>query len=243
MVPSLYVFMDSLPVSSNGKLDRKQLPEPIEAERAIAQYVAPRNDVEQILADIWSAVLQVPQVGIDDDFLGLGGDSILSIQVTSRASQVGIPVVQLFQARTIRALVRMCEPQADAWASTRLPNIADDQKTAREMAVSPPNQADQTLPVTTPFCLVSEEDRLRLPDDAEDAYQLSRMQAGMVSEQRLRPDAAIYHNISSYKVRMPLNRVKLEHAVAELVRRHPMLRTSFHLEGFSEPRRRLPSKI
>jgi amino acid adenylation domain-containing protein/thioester reductase-like protein len=237
MVPSLFVFMDALPVSSNGKLDRKRLPEPTEAKRASAKYIAPRNEVEQTLADIWSAALRVPQVGIDDDFFGLGGDSILSLQVIARARQSGVQItpLQLFQARTIKALACMRTPQADDPAWSESPNFADSQKTVLAVECTPSSQADQALPVTSPFTLISEEDRLRLPDDAEDAYRLSRLQAGMVFERQLHPGDAIYHNISSYPVRMPLNRIKLEHAVAELARRHPMLRTSFHLEGFSEP--------
>ncbi|TKJ71209.1 non-ribosomal peptide synthetase [Pseudomonas sp. CFBP13509] len=105
MVPAHLIVLDSMPLTANGKLDRRALPQPNpEANRQ--QYVAPRNELESTLAAIWCAVLNVQQVGLDDNFFELGGDSILSIQVVSRARQAGIHFSprDLFQHQTVQTL-------------------------------------------------------------------------------------------------------------------------------------------
>ncbi|MBD8481710.1 non-ribosomal peptide synthetase [Pseudomonas coleopterorum] len=88
MVPWRLVPLEAMPLSANGKLDRKQLPTP-EGQVAVEAYVAPRSEVERALASIWAEVLGVEQVGVADNFFELGGDSILSLQVISRARQAG----------------------------------------------------------------------------------------------------------------------------------------------------------
>ncbi|MET0136113.1 MAG: amino acid adenylation domain-containing protein, partial [Kibdelosporangium sp.] len=87
MVPAAFVSLERLPLTISGKLDRRALPDP---EFKIGEIVRPRTPVESVLAEIWADVLGVPQVGVEDDFFGLGGDSILSIQVVSRARQAGL---------------------------------------------------------------------------------------------------------------------------------------------------------
>jgi amino acid adenylation domain-containing protein/non-ribosomal peptide synthase protein (TIGR01720 family) len=82
MVPAQIMCLTRMPISPNGKLDRKALPEP---QFQVEQYVAPRTEEEALLAQIWGEVLQVEQVGLSDNFFELGGDSILSLQVISRA--------------------------------------------------------------------------------------------------------------------------------------------------------------
>src|SRR5439155_13942464 len=90
MVPQAFVVLDAFPLSPNGKLDRKALPAPDPSALAAVGYVAPRTDAERVLAGIWAEVLGVAQVGVEDNFFELGGDSILSIQVVSRARQAGL---------------------------------------------------------------------------------------------------------------------------------------------------------
>jgi amino acid adenylation domain-containing protein/non-ribosomal peptide synthase protein (TIGR01720 family) len=88
MVPSAFVVLDALPTTSSGKLDRRALPAPDFAPAA--GYVPPSNPVETALAGIWAEVLGLPRVGVRDNFFELGGDSILSIQIISRARQQGL---------------------------------------------------------------------------------------------------------------------------------------------------------
>ncbi|WP_422422230.1 amino acid adenylation domain-containing protein, partial [Pseudomonas sp. GZD-222] len=88
MVPAQLLFIEQMPLSPNGKLERKALPKP-DASRVQKAYVAPRNALEQQIAVIWQDVLKIERVGLADNFFELGGDSIISIQVVSRARQAG----------------------------------------------------------------------------------------------------------------------------------------------------------
>ncbi len=110
-VPFGLVQLDALPLSANGKVDRRALLQ--FAEPAVAtnnEYVAPRTEVEEKLAAIWRDVLRVPQVGIDDNFFDLGGNSLLAGQAIARvrrALKVHAPITWLFDAPTVRALAEM----------------------------------------------------------------------------------------------------------------------------------------
>ncbi|WGT29240.1 non-ribosomal peptide synthetase [Pseudomonas marginalis] len=104
MVPTHMVPLAKLPVTANGKLDRKALPLPDATPQQA--YIAPQDDLQKALAAIWSDVLGVEQVGLDDNFFELGGDSIISIQVVSRARQAGFRLSprDLFQYQSVRSL-------------------------------------------------------------------------------------------------------------------------------------------
>jgi acyl carrier protein len=105
MVPAALVPLDALPMTPNGKLDRRALPAPeLGAGRA---SVPPRDDVEAVVAAIWSEVLEVPAVGVFDSFFDLGGHSLLATQVISHvreALQVEVPLRALFEDPTVAAL-------------------------------------------------------------------------------------------------------------------------------------------
>ncbi|HKH49292.1 MAG TPA: amino acid adenylation domain-containing protein, partial [Thermoanaerobaculia bacterium] len=105
MVPGLFVTLAALPRTGSGKLDRRALPARVRAETDV-DFVAPRTPGERLLARLWSEVLGVERVGVHDNFFALGGDSILSIQVVSRANQAGLRLSprQLFEHPTIAGL-------------------------------------------------------------------------------------------------------------------------------------------
>ncbi|MGE7955443.1 non-ribosomal peptide synthase/polyketide synthase [Pseudomonas sp. NPDC089530] len=104
MVPTYLVPLAKLPVTANGKLDRKALPLPEAASQQA--FIAPEDALQKALAAIWGEVLGLEQVGLEDNFFELGGDSIISIQVVSRARQAGIRLSprDLFQYQTVRSL-------------------------------------------------------------------------------------------------------------------------------------------
>ncbi|MBZ4336731.1 condensation domain-containing protein, partial [Corallococcus sp. AS-1-12] len=127
MVPGAVVVLESLPLNSNGKVDRKALPEP-EAQKAGSTYEAPRTEVEAQLAAIWAEVLRVPQVGVKDDFFALGGHSLLATQVVSRVrAETGaeLPLRALFEAPTVEALARRLEKAGRAKAPALVPVSRD----------------------------------------------------------------------------------------------------------------------
>ncbi|HEY0638938.1 MAG TPA: amino acid adenylation domain-containing protein [Pseudonocardiaceae bacterium] len=208
MVPGVVVFLDELPVTANGKVDRRALPEPQRHRPELAGgLVEPRTPVERRLAEVWAEVLDVDRVGVHDSFFDLGGDSIRSLQVLGLAKSRGLEF-------TLRDLFRT-------------PTIAELAGGTREVAV--------TATVREPFSLVSERDRAALPEGLVDAYPMSVLQAGMVFHMRLDPENLPYHNVNSFHLRAPYDAALFDRAVHDVVERHPILRTEFDLTRYSEP--------
>ncbi|NCQ89332.1 MAG: amino acid adenylation domain-containing protein [Microcystis aeruginosa LG13-03] len=131
MIPSAFVTLETLPLTPNGKLDHRALPEPNLRGEIELNFVAPRNLEEEILATIWSQVLRVEPVGIYDNFFELGGDSILTIQIITRARKAGLELTpkQLFTHQSIAEL---------ATVATRV----TESQTEPEIVNPPPPEAD-----------------------------------------------------------------------------------------------------
>ena len=108
MVPALFVELPALPLTSNGKVDRRALPAPAEdAAEAARNYVAPRTPLEVEIAGVWAEVLGQERVSVDDNFFALGGHSLLAMRVVARLAEVlpvRLPMAALFEARTVAAL-------------------------------------------------------------------------------------------------------------------------------------------
>ena len=116
MVPSRLVLVDALPLTTSGKLDRKRLAElPMPEHERSDVFVPPRTDDERLLAKIWADVLGVDRVGVDDNFFGLGGDSIQAVIVLTRARECGleIGVAQLFRTPTVAELAKTAAKNPD----------------------------------------------------------------------------------------------------------------------------------
>jgi acyl carrier protein len=108
MWPTQYAVVEKIPLTANGKVDRKGLPE-VGSERPETgeKYIAPRNEVEELVAGIWEEVLGVEEVGMEDNFFELGGHSLLATQVVSRIREifkVDIALRRLFERPTIGGL-------------------------------------------------------------------------------------------------------------------------------------------
>ncbi len=208
MVPTQWMLLDALPLSPNGKLDRKALPVP-EQHVAAHAYVAPRSAVESQLAAIWQDVLRVEQVGIKDNFFELGGDSIISIQIVSRARQAGIALGprDLFEQQTIANLAGIAVTGSAA------------QPAVQRIQIDPMQRA--SLPVAE--------------SDIEDVYPLSPMQKGMLFHTLEDSGEALYINQVSLPV-TGLDVPRFEAAWTFVTARHGVLRTSFHWQAdLSEP--------
>jgi amino acid adenylation domain-containing protein len=105
MVPALVVPLDALPLTPNGKVDRKALPAP--EFTALSDHVAARNPVEEVLAGIWSEVLERPRIGVHDDFFRIGGHSLLAAKVLARVREafaIDVPIHRMFAAPTVSGL-------------------------------------------------------------------------------------------------------------------------------------------
>jgi acyl-coenzyme A synthetase/AMP-(fatty) acid ligase/acyl carrier protein len=113
MVPSAWVVLDELPLTSSGKVDRRALPEPEIEERG--GYEAPRDEVEEVLAEVWREVLGVERVGVHDNFFELGGDSISSMRVMARvrdAFELSMSIGVIFASPTVAQLAEQVESSA-----------------------------------------------------------------------------------------------------------------------------------
>ncbi|BBL77219.1 non-ribosomal peptide synthetase [Methylomagnum ishizawai] len=177
MVPSRIGVLDRLPRTSGGKLDLKALPEPEHTDRP---YLAPRNATEQRLADIWRDLLGVARVGLDDNFFALGGDSIVSLQVVSRARQAGIGIgpKDVFRHQTIAALAAAAEvPEARPEESTPATGVVPLTPIQREFfATALPNRQhwNQSVLLETGRALdmAALESALRRLVEHHDAFRL-----------------------------------------------------------------------
>jgi amino acid adenylation domain-containing protein len=216
MVPSAFVTLDSLPLTSNGKVDRRALPAP-PREQTGGEYVAPRTEAERALAAVWQEVLGAGRAGVEDNFFDLGGDPILNVRVVALARKRGFnfSVEQLFRHQTIAELVRHIGA-----------NNGDQRRRA---------DGEDVTQAAGPFSLISHEDRMRMPGGVEDAYPLSMLQAGMLFHSDLNRELALYHNYTSFHLRAPFDARALELALRRLIEHHPVLRTSFDLSGYSVP--------
>jgi aspartate racemase len=134
MVPSTFVFLDALPLTSHGKVDRQALPADTGTRPDLEKvFVAPRNPAEKALSGIWAQVLGLEQVGIYDNFFELGGHSLLATQVISRlcdAFQVEFPLRRLFEAPTVAELAQLIEQIR--WTTRERQDIHGDAVSARE---------------------------------------------------------------------------------------------------------------
>lgn len=111
MLPANFLQLKALPLTANGKVDRRSLPAPDTIKPEAATFVAPHTSVEKALTQIWSQILGIEQVGIHDNFFTLGGDSILSIQAIAKANQVGLRLTpkQIFEHQTIAQLAAIAD--------------------------------------------------------------------------------------------------------------------------------------
>ncbi len=109
MVPAAFVMLDELPLTPNGKVDRKALPAPDTSTFTQDRiYDPPTNEEELTLTEIWSKILRLDKVGINDDVFELGGDSLLIFQIVTRATQSGMRITpkQIFEHRTVAGIVK-----------------------------------------------------------------------------------------------------------------------------------------
>lgn len=215
MLPAQIVNMESFPLTDNGKIDYRKLPLP-ERSEALSEalehsYVAPRNELETALCEIWAETLKLDRVGVEDNYFALGGDSIKSIVLLSLAKKAGIALSLplLFSNQTIDLLAR---------AIVREGVEVVEQSRSK------------------PFTGVADKDRALFPADIVDAYPLSALQAGMIYHTQVAPEKGHYHNVASmalgsFSVEYPL----FKRALDMVMQKHPVMRTSFHFDQYSQP--------
>jgi len=117
MVPSVFVVLEALPLNPNGKVDRKALPIPGDVQESLGvEYLAPRNDLEEQIAQVWAEVLKLERVGIHDNFFDLGGHSLMATQIVSRLREqqgVELPLPEMFSHTTVAEMAPLVESLRD----------------------------------------------------------------------------------------------------------------------------------
>jgi amino acid adenylation domain-containing protein len=203
MLPAAMVELERLPLTAHGKLDRTALPTPDHRATGIP-FAEPETDAERLLAEVWQEALGINRVGRNDNFFHLGGDSLRSIEVRARARKRGldVPLQEIFRRQTLRGLAAVAGRSPDA-----------------------------PLPLA-PFALIDSRDRSRLPSDAENAYPISRLQAGLHYHSEAESDYTVYLN--SLRIGSQFDFAALREAVDAMTARHPIMRTSVDFT-FQEP--------
>lgn len=139
MVPTLWVFLDEMPLNHNGKIDRKSLPAPENELRSKSRYTAPRNATETQLAEIWETILEVSPIGVEDNFFELGGHSLLAIQILFKireAFAIDLPMQSVFDRPTIAAQAEFIETGGyDAAESDQLPDLVNEAQLEADIRV------------------------------------------------------------------------------------------------------------
>jgi len=223
MVPSSYVFLEALPLSPNGKLDRSALrpPATVEGDSSATEYVPPRTTAEEILAGIAADLLGRSCVGVHDNFFEIGVDSILGIQLVSRARQAGLALgpAHLFRHPNIAELAAAAESNSDDQGSS-----------------------GNSTRAVAPFELTPDGIDLEAVERAfadhggiEDLYPLTPMQEGMLFHALADPEAGHYVEQFVCRLRGELDPSAFQESWNRLVARHAALRTTIHWIDFDRP--------
>ncbi|WP_437970202.1 amino acid adenylation domain-containing protein [Sorangium sp. So ce260] len=195
MIPAAIVALDALPLSANGKVDRKALPAPAwTAQGELAARTAPRTGLEQAIAEVWRAVLGVEHASVHDDFFAIGGHSLSATRVAARLRDVlgvDVAVRSIFEAPTIARLAALVE---------RSSSRGDGRPAPRPLAPAP----------------------------REGEMPLSFAQQRLWFLDQLEPESATYNVPAALRLRGALDPQALARAIAEVVRRHEVLRATLH---------------
>ena len=216
MIPNYFVRLEVIPLTPNGKVNRKELPDP--GIRPGGEYVAPRTKKEQAVAKIWEEVLNLEKVGIDHSFFNLGGDSIKAIRLISTLnarlnSHFKIP--DLYTHGTIRQLITLVDRFEAFDRSTLYQKVTLDIETLK-------NKIFTGNPA--------------LADTVEDVYPMSDIEKGIVFYYLKHLGTGIYHDQFVYPIwYQKFDRERFEKVLSLMIEKHPILRTAFNMEDYDKP--------
>jgi amino acid adenylation domain-containing protein/non-ribosomal peptide synthase protein (TIGR01720 family) len=225
MVPATFVNLTSMPISPNGKVDRRALPQPVDGAERRGDYLAPRTPIEELLAGIWSDLLRVEEIGVNDDFFELGGHSLQGIRLVARIREVlgvDLPIRTLFQAPTLAALAASIADEMLRWVEQRsnAGGIATGQELAGDRLASVIAQLQEKQRSIGMA-------RIRPVEKREGLLPLSFAQQRLWFIDQLAPGSPLYNMPVALRVLGPLQGGALARSLSEIQRRHEALRTVF----------------
>ncbi|CAN5560654.1 hypothetical protein BH11MYX1_BH11MYX1_41590 [soil metagenome] len=257
MVPTAFVWLDALPVTANGKVDRVALPTPGEHAYQRAAYVAPGTRTQQVLATIWREVLGVERVGIHDSFFALGGHSLLVIRLVARISReqaIELRPGTVFESPTIAAQAALIDAQTRASRTTE--DASDERELVELVAMLPESDVAvqlaewsqvqlEPLPTRSPNELTGSRRALlelwvaQHKIDSNPTQALAprtRLTTQATFEQRMNWDfhqrgnfPALCNQACAFAIHGHLDVPALRHAIDALLGRQPTLRSTFAL--------------
>ncbi|QBF26728.1 amino acid adenylation domain-containing protein [Pseudomonas tructae] len=224
MVPALFMHLDALPLSPNGKLDRKALPQ-VEVENRA--FEAPEGETETLLAGLWTELLGVERVGRHDNFFELGGHSLLAVSLTSRLRQLGLQadIRVLFGQPTLAALAAAVGRESGV-------QVPDNRIPAHCSRISP-----DMLPLAELSQQALDGLVAQIPGGAanvQDIYALAPLQQGILYHHLAREGADPYVLQARFAFAGQAELDAFAAALDKVIERHDILRTSFHWQGLEE---------
>ena len=234
MVPSAIVWLPALPLTANGKLDQRALPDAQALLHSQPAFEPPQGEVETTLAALWCELLGCERAGRDDDFFALGGQSLVAITLAERLRQAGwqIAVSALFERPTLRAMAAACVhvTAADSAATPAVPPVGI------------PPDAQTITPDMLPMVALTQPQidgiAAGLPGGAaqvQDIYPLAPLQQGILYHHLLQPVGDVYLTpmIAGFASRAGLD--GFVQALQTVMARHDILRTAIAWDGLAEP--------
>lgn len=218
MVPAAFTVVDAIPLTHNGKVDRRALAGQDGHLIHLAEtHQEPRTDLERYLCGLWADVLDLARVGVHDDFLALGGDSIQGFLIAAKANAkgIGLSSTQFFATPTVA--------ETAAFVESRRRALSDGQAVA---AVEP----------VVPYgALAVVRRRAADPDGITKLFPLTDMQKGMLFHCQLDPEAGVYVEQLLYTLDGDLDTDAFHRAWLHVARRHEILRTWITTQGLADP--------
>ncbi|WP_316634067.1 non-ribosomal peptide synthetase [uncultured Flavobacterium sp.] len=221
-VPAHYMQLESLPLTTNGKLDKGQLPslDGLGSLRA-SEYVAPTTQREETIVGIWEEILNREPIGIRDDFFDLGGDSIKILRMMAglrRELDLDVPIGEVYRQSTIESLLKHVDANKDIFDARNQTQNQHRIQVLEELEVLK-SEILSTLPNA---------------DAIEDVYPMSDIEKGMIFESLVDSSKGVYHDqMIHHRIFKDFDPKRFENALRLLVQKHSILRTSFHMEGYA----------
>ncbi|NOQ24125.1 MAG: amino acid adenylation domain-containing protein, partial [Bacteroidales bacterium] len=212
MIPSYFVELEALPLTSNGKVNLKVLPSP--EVKVGDDYVSPTNEIEEKLVEIWSEILKIEKIGIDNNYFSLGGDSITALRLISAINNrmnVNVGVSDLYANQTVRHFSKCISNSVSVSSeSIKIISIKNDLEKNKNQILS--------------------GDSIKNKENVEDIYPACDIQVGMIYYSLIDPD--VYHDQMVHIVEFSVMDTNLlDRALYLMMEKHSILRTGFYQDG------------
>jgi len=233
MVPLVYIILDSFPLTPNGKIDRKALPNPENCRPELdSVYLAPRTAVEDQLAQIWAEALLLDRVGVDDDFLHLGGHSLIATHLIAKVGKtfdIDLTLRTLFEFPTVAQLAKVIvESRSKKLEVQKLQRISTKAEKVSDEGTKHLLNHEELLDLRLEHQNSNDSIQQSIPPrKTRGSACLSFAQQRFWFLNQLEPQNPAYNQLGAFRLRGELDLDSLQRALNQIVARHEVLRTTF----------------